>query len=114
MCQHSLPSLITPIMGSQRGITKMLVLVFLTVALFYYALVYSAILRFQSKILTDESYDVYTLVWADYPVRFIAVFVQLFPVFVLSTNFPIIAITLRNNLITLGSKLSGREDGGSG
>jgi hypothetical protein len=46
-------------------------------------------------------------VFADYPVKFCAIYLQLFPVFVLSTNFPIIAITLRNNLTVLGDKLKG-------
>eukprot|EP00039_Didymoeca_costata_P028975 m.22761 g.22761 ORF g.22761 m.22761 type:complete len:512 (-) comp7434_c0_seq1:72-1607(-) len=110
MCQHSLPSLLTPI-SNQRNLPRMVFIVFILVAFFYYALIYSAILRFPAKTLTDPNYDVYTLVFADYPVRFCSVFLQLFPVFVLSTNFPIISITLRNNLITLGRKIRGIPPG---
>ena len=103
MCQHSLPSLISPI-TNQRNLTGTLVGVFGTVVLFYGLLVFSAIVRFQPRILTDPAHDVYTLVFSSYPSKFISIFLQLFPVFVLSTNFPIIAITLRNNLRTLGQK----------
>eukprot|EP00038_Savillea_parva_P000396 m.95945 g.95945 ORF g.95945 m.95945 type:complete len:582 (-) comp10132_c0_seq1:67-1812(-) len=107
MCQHSLPSLVSPITDQSRtGI--MLFWVFVVVALFYLLLVYSAMFRFEADTLQNTEYKgVYTLVWQQFPSRFIAVFLQMFPVFVLSTNFPIISITLRNNLITLGTKLFG-------
>lgn len=112
MCQHSLPSLISPI-ADQTKLTRMLFLVFSVVALFYYALVFTAIIRFPSAILKSSKNDVYTLVFADYPVHFCSIFLRMFPVFVLSTNFPIIAITLRNNLTTLGLKLRGQSSANS-
>ena len=84
------------------------------VAVFYYAVIYSAIMRFPPAVLTDPSHDVYTLVFADYPNRVVSIFLQAFPVFVLSANFPIISITLRNNLIMLGNKFadSAKDPGG--
>ena len=103
MCQHSLPSLIAPIQN-QANVSKMLFGVFGVVAMFYYALVYTAIMRFPASVLTNPDHDMYTLVFADYPIKFFSVFLQVFPMFVLSANFPIIAITLRNNLQTLGHK----------
>jgi hypothetical protein len=42
-----------------------------------------------------------TLNYASYDIRPIAIFLTLFPVFTLSSNFPLIAITLRNNLMIL-------------
>jgi len=112
MCQHSLPSLISPI-KNQDSLSKMIFAVFTVVAIFYYALVFTAIIRFPTSILEDSKHDVYTLVFADYPVHFCSVFLRMFPVFVLSTNFPIIAITLRNNLATLGTKLRGQSSANS-
>jgi len=43
----------------------------------------------------------YTMNFASYKIKPIAIFLVLFPVFTLSTNFPLIAITLRNNLMLL-------------
>lgn len=107
MCQHSLPSLVSPITNQARTGT-MLLWVFIVVALFYLLLVYSAMFRFEAKALENHYYKgVYTLVWQQFPSRFVSIFLQMFPVFVLSTNFPIISITLRNNLVTLGAKLFG-------
>lgn len=112
MCQHSLPSLISPI-KNQSSLSTMIFAVFIVVAIFYYALVFTAIIRFPRQILESKKNDVYTLVFADYPVKFCSFFLRMFPVFVLSTNFPIIAITLRNNLATLGVKLRGQSSANS-
>lgn len=107
MCQHSLPSLVSPITNQGKTGTMML-WVFVVVALFYVLLVFSAMFRFEASALENTAYKgVYTLIWQEFPSRFISIFLQMFPVFVLSTNFPIISITLRNNLITLGTKLFG-------
>ncbi|RLO01735.1 hypothetical protein DYB28_007284 [Aphanomyces astaci] len=53
------------------------------------------------RYLPQDIQDVYTLNFTSYPNAFIAYFLSLFPVFTLSTSFPIIAITLRENLRTL-------------
>jgi len=107
MCQHSLPSLVSPISNQERT-GRMLFVVFVVVALFYILLVFSAMFRFEADALENKYYKgVYTLVWQKFPSTFVSIFLQMFPVFVLSTNFPIISITLRNNLITLGTKMFG-------
>ncbi len=49
--------------------------------------------------------DLYTLNFKHFHVAFVSYFLGLFPVFVLSANFPILAITLRNNVKTLLTRL---------
>ena len=67
---------------------------------FYLLLAFTGIFAF------EEINDLYTLNFQPKPgepwyLATIHYFLSLFPVFTLSTNFPIIAITLRNNLKTL-------------
>jgi amino acid permease len=99
MCHHSLPSLVTPI-DKKRNINWLIASDFLLVLMFYMLLAFTGIFAF------SELNDLYTLNFA--PVKgevwYLAVvhyFLSLFPVFTLSTNFPIITITLRNNLKAL-------------
>ena len=95
MCQHSLPSIITP-MTDKRRVNRVVFADFVSVAAFYMLLVLTAVFAFD---LVDLK-DLYTLSFTDAP-AFFMYFLELFPVFTLSTNFPIIAITLRENLKTL-------------
>jgi len=94
MCQHSLPSIITPVINKKR-INLVLLMDFLLVTGFYVLLVITAIFAFAESALAD----LYTLNFNS-PI-YLKYFLELFPVFTLSTNFPIIAITLRENLKTL-------------
>ncbi|XP_033630395.1 transmembrane protein 104-like [Asterias rubens] len=97
MCHHSLPSLITPI----KKKTKLSVLLcgdYTIILCFYLLISLTAIFTFK----TANIHEIYTLnffgsthVTQVIPVQY---FIALFPVFTLSTNFPIIAITLRNNV----------------
>ncbi|GAB1297043.1 Transmembrane protein 104 [Apodemus speciosus] len=99
MCQHSLPSLITPI-SSKRHITRLLFLDYALILAFYGLLSFTAIFCFRG----DSLMDMYTLNFARCDVVGLAAvryFLGLFPVFTISTNFPIIAVTLRNNWKTL-------------
>uniref|UniRef100_A0A3P8TQ57 Transmembrane protein 104 n=1 Tax=Amphiprion percula TaxID=161767 RepID=A0A3P8TQ57_AMPPE len=100
MCQHSLPSLVTPISDKKRVGT----LVFADYVLilgFYVLLSFTAIFCFDSSLL----HDMYTLNFTDncsvLDIPVLRYFLGLFPVFTISTNFPIIAVTLRNNWKTL-------------
>ncbi|EGD76595.1 hypothetical protein PTSG_07712 [Salpingoeca rosetta] len=93
MCHHSLPSLLTPI-TRKKTLGTVLSLDFLLCFLFYALLSLTAVFRFQA----DSLKDLYTLNFTDFPSKFVSYFLGLFPVFTLSANFPIIAITLRNNL----------------
>ncbi|CAL8271194.1 unnamed protein product [Lota lota] len=100
MCQHSLPSLVTPI--SEKGRVGTLVVVDYVLILCFYALLsFTAIFCFDNALL----HDMYTLNFSDncdvLDVPALRYFLGLFPVFTISTNFPIIAVTLRNNWKTL-------------
>ena len=101
MCHHSLPSLVTPIQDKSR-IYGIFFLDYVLILGFYALLSFTGIFAFH------DVRDLYTLNFEPDPcsesgnpitnVQFLQYFLALFPVFTLSTNFPIIAITLRNNL----------------
>lgn len=92
MCQHSLPSIMTPTKDKKK-MTAVITTSFIAVASFYLLLAITAVFCFP----IDQLQDIYTLNFLDAWPGF-AYFLALFPVFTLSTNFPIIAITLRENL----------------
>lgn len=103
MCHHSLPSLITPI-NNKRHLNKLLIGDYMLINCFYLLLALTGIFAF------PHVYDLYTLNFLPAECRghstgwfelVLDYFLTLFPVFTLSTNFPVIAITLRNNLHTL-------------
>ncbi|NWY24580.1 TM104 protein, partial [Pheucticus melanocephalus] len=99
MCQHSLPSLITPI-SKKKHVNKLVLLDYILILAFYSLLSFTAIYCFRN----DTLMDMYTLNFTNceiISVAFIRYFLGLFPVFTISTNFPIIAVTLRNNWKTL-------------
>lgn len=104
MCHHSLPSLVTPIRNKSR-LTSVLAGDYTIILIFY------ALLSFTGVFTFAKVEDLYTL---NFPpndngqvrqvvtnIKAFEYFLNLFPVFTLSTNFPIIAITLRNNLQAL-------------
>lgn len=102
MCHHSLPSLVTPIRNKSR-LSLVLAGDYTLILIFYGILSFTAIFTF------SEVDDLYTLNFQPNEcgrqsithVKFFEYFLALFPVFTLSTSFPIIAITLRNNLQAL-------------
>lgn len=100
MCQHSLPSLVTPISNKKR-VGALVLADYVLILGFYVLLAFTAIFCFDSSLL----HDMYTLNFTDncrvLDVPVLRYFLGLFPVFTISTNFPIIAVTLRNNWKTL-------------
>ncbi|XP_022095546.1 transmembrane protein 104-like isoform X2 [Acanthaster planci] len=98
MCHHSLPSMVTPIKRKNR-LSALLAGDYALILGFYLLLSLTAIFTFSTRSIQE----IYTLNFFGsgsvatqvVPVQY---FIGLFPVFTLSTNFPIIAITLRNNL----------------
>ena len=98
MCHHSLPSLITPIKKKDK-LTVLLSGDYSLILCFYLLLSLTAIFTFSAssiqEIYTLNFFGSDNLVTSVVPVQY---FIALFPVFTLSTNFPIIAITLRNNV----------------
>lgn len=100
MCHHSLPSLIVPVSDKSR-IRSLISLDYILICGFYLCLALTGAFAFETL------QDVYTLNFVpsvDQSSLFLTIveyFLSLFPVFTLSASFPIIAITLRNNLQTL-------------
>lgn len=99
MSQHSLPSLLVPIKEKHK-IARIVSLDYFLIALLYLVLALTGIFAF-SKL--EDLYTLNFIPSGDQPAVFKGVeyFLTLFPVFTLTTSFPIIAITLRNNLQTL-------------
>lgn len=99
MCHHSLPSLVTPI-NRKKKLYSLIFSNYMLILCFYFLLAFTGIFAYR------EINDLYTLNfqpssddnWLQSVLHY---FLSLFPVFTLSTNFPIIAITLRNNLKSL-------------
>lgn len=99
MCHHSLPSLLAPI-SSKKSLKSLLSVDYSLIAAFYLCLALTGAFAF------SHLEDLYTLNFvpvgpASVLLKSIEYFLSLFPVFTLSASFPIIAITLRNNLQTL-------------
>jgi len=103
MCHHSLPSLTSPIRDKSRLLTMMSA-DYLLILVFYSLLSFTGIFAF------NNVQDLYTLNFLHDEceggepitnIKAIQYFLALFPVFTISTNFPIIGITLRNNLKSL-------------
>lgn len=100
MCHHSIPSIIAPI-RSKNKLKSLFAYDYICIALFYLLLSLTAVFTF------SQFEDLYTLnfrvgtrcdpAYVSVP-SVIAYFIELFPVFTLSSSFPIIGITLRNNL----------------
>lgn len=112
MCHHSLPQMTTPI-RDKSSIYKLIAADYAFILAFYLLLSFTAIFTF------SDIEDLYTLNFgpgvdaakAITDVAFVEYFLALFPVFSLSSSFPIIAITLRNNLKTLSMLF--RRNGGT-
>lgn len=101
MCHHSLPSLIAPFANKQY-VVKQLGLDYFLICSFYLLLALTGSFAFK------HVFDLYTLNFvpnnfnsSSMLMKGVEYFLGLFPVFTLSTSFPIIAITLQNNLKTL-------------
>lgn len=102
MCHHSLPSIISPI-RRKESFKTILLLVYLCTMAFYFLNSYLAVFAFGARLQ-----DLYTLnflpekgVEQSATMKTLEYFLTLFPVFTASTSFPILAITLRNNIASL-------------
>ena len=94
MVQNSLPTILTPV-NKKRNLKLVMLLDFVAVLLCNALIGLTAVYAFGE----DNIQDVYTLNFSNPTI--IKYALQLFPVFTLSTNFPILGITLRENLKTL-------------
>ncbi|CAI5726907.1 unnamed protein product [Peronospora effusa] len=101
MCHHSIPGLVAPITDKTK-VRTILAAAFIAVLSVYFVLCTSAIFRFRP----EDVEDVYTLNFKDYPIQAFGYFLSFFPVFTLSSTFPLICITLRENIRHLASRIS--------
>lgn len=100
MCHHSLPSLVAPI-RDKNDLHLLLSADYLLIGSFYLLLALTGSFAF---ITLDDLYTLNFIPSAKSDsliLCFTEYFLTLFPVFTLSASFPIIAITLRNNLQAL-------------
>ena len=110
MCQHSLPGMITP-MRSKKNIYPLVLVDFVLILAFYLLLAYTGAFLFPLEALNDlYTLNFFTQFSRSFPIgdQILAVlgyYLALFPVFTLSTNFPIISITLKENLRDLALQL---------
>jgi amino acid permease len=114
MCHHSLPSIITP-MKNKEKLKSIFIMAYTCIMIFYLLLSFTGIFAF-GKNLEDfytlnflpkngkNANDGTFLLIIDY-------YLSLFPVFTISASFPIIGITLRNNLKSLYFLVSKGKDG---
>ena len=104
MCQHSLPGMITPMTSKKRVFPLILTDIFLVLTL-YLLLAYTGSFLYAQ----GDINDLYTLNFftTQFSIKLssgkqllslLGYYLALFPVFSLSSNFPIISITLRENL----------------
>jgi len=109
MCHHSLPSIVTPI-KEKKNINLLFLGDSIVILITYVVLCWSAVWAFGSVENPKcepkpgppcKLQKLYSMNFSSYDFHPLAVFLVLFPVFTLSTNFPMIAITLRNNLMQL-------------
>lgn len=102
MCQHSIPGLFFPI--KQKDHLRYLVPIDFGVAiLFYLSLCATAIFAFE-KIETLYTLNFWNITFDLHDLDFLkilAYYLAFFPAFTLTTNYPLLAITLRNNFRAL-------------
>lgn len=103
MCHHSLPGIITP-MKNKLQVNKILGIDFILIATLYILLGVFATIAFGSDLSS-----LYIYKFKNFSIVPFAVFLQLFPVFTLSSNFPMLTITLRNNMVSLVKIIMGPE-----
>ena len=101
MCQHSIPSLIRPLAAADwHRVPQILLCCFLAVLSFYLLLGLTAMYRFDGETLA-KTQGLYTLAFGGCGLPSVSLFLEFFPIFVLTSSYPVIGITLRNNLRAL-------------
>jgi len=96
MCHHSIPSVILPLADKRKTLNVILV-DYIIVLLYCSTIVFAAVINKPAS----EISPLYSLNFSEHSVAVLAKFLSLYPVFTLSSNFPLICITLRNNLMAL-------------
>ena len=110
MCQHSLPGMITP-MRSKKRVYELVAFDFVLVMIFYTLLAYTGAFSLNAGQM-QELYSLDFLALGDnLGLLIVGTFVAFYPVFTLTTNFPIISVTLRENLKALAKTVYQRLRG---
>lgn len=101
MCQHSLPSLLYPIRRTHKSYTKIFVISISAVLVLYLIITYTGVFAFEPGVMEQ----VYTTNFLGMEKGTIFVilgyFLQLFPVVALTSSYPVVGITLRENIKAL-------------
>ena len=102
MCHHSLPGMITP-MTTKRHLFKLLLVDYILVLSIYLVVAYTAVfwLPRSGPFAIEQLYTLNFFGKDSFIPIVIAYYLILFPVFTLSTNFPIISVTLRETIKAL-------------
>lgn len=104
MCHHSLPSIVTP-MKSKEKYKRIFISAYACIMVFYFLLSLTGVFAFGASL--DDFYTLNFLPKNNREsdenllILIIDYYLSLFPVFTISASFPIIGITLRNNLKSL-------------
>lgn len=108
MCHHSLPGLIAPI-SNKANLTRKIGYDFIIICLFYLLLSITGAFAFET---VDDLYSLNFIQSGDsnFLMKIIGFFLVAFPLFPMSTSFPIIAITLQSNLKNLVLRRNGHEE----
>eukprot|EP01094_Clydonella_sp_ATCC50884_P012928 TRINITY_DN23216_c0_g1_i1.p1 TRINITY_DN23216_c0_g1~~TRINITY_DN23216_c0_g1_i1.p1 ORF type:complete len:497 (-),score=112.45 TRINITY_DN23216_c0_g1_i1:161-1651(-) len=112
MCHHSIPGLVSPLVD-KTYVHWLMGGVYLVLVCFYSLLSMSAMFAYDPyEDISCEGKEaaypcgidsVYTYNFLKYSNKFVSYYLTLFPVFTITTNYPLIAITLRNNMLHIFS-----------
>jgi hypothetical protein len=94
MCHHSLPGIVTPI-ENKKKLFPLLFGDMFSIFIVYGLLVGTALYAFGDSL---QNASLYTFAFQNFAWEPLAIFLESFPIFTLSSNFPLIAITLRNSI----------------
>jgi hypothetical protein len=94
MCHHSIPGLLAPV-EKKNKVTTLFTVDFVFVFVAYILLAYSAVFAYDQYSIPST----FTTFFRGKTNDAVAIILALYPVFTLTTNFPLICITLRNNII---------------
>ncbi|KAF0989151.1 hypothetical protein HZS_6973 [Henneguya salminicola] len=109
MCQHSLPSMINYVQNKKARFNYWILLSMGIALCFYLVTLVTATLAFTG----DELYNVYSMNFDKEGdtifVKVLYYYLMIFPTIALSGSYPIVGITLRENLISFSNILLGRD-----
>jgi hypothetical protein len=98
MCHHSIPSMIFPIQRINTvDLNRLFLKTYTAVLVMYLFFVFTATFRFPP----DQISDLYTLNFTNYKVRAVALLLSIYPLAAMGSVFPIICVSLRENLKTM-------------